>query len=98
VFNDSLNSYGNYTFYSRIKEDFKYFTKPIGRNDIANMSWACPFCHHIQIIDGQLYVVPREKAWNTQTRSRSAKTLFKQVVDTFKPVIGDLELFYYVGE
>lgn len=98
LFNDPMNGDKNRTLFSKIKKDFQPFTQQIDAGDIEMMSLACPHCHHIQIINGQLYVIPRRGTWNIQTRSRSTKLLFKHVVDLFKSSIGDLDLFFSVGK
>ncbi|CAF0737989.1 unnamed protein product, partial [Didymodactylos carnosus] len=98
LFNDSLDDNVNHTLYSRIKHEFSFFQKKIDLNDIANMSWACPGCHYIQIIDSELYIVPRNAVGRFRNRPRSTKTMLQQVVDIFKSSIGDLEMFIQVQD
>jgi hypothetical protein len=95
VFNEYHDGYDNHTLYSRIKTEFARFPRAITHEDIMNIETACPECHHIQIIDGQLFIVKRDTAANFQTRSRSMKSMLKQVTDTFKST-GDLEMFIHV--
>ena len=95
VFNDAFDGSENHKLYSRIERDFKPFTRKITRDDIIRIAVACPECHHLQLIDGELFVVTRETAVNFQTRSRSIKSMLKQVIDTFKS-IGNLEMFIHV--
>ena len=95
VFNEAFDGNESHTLYSRIERDFEPFTRKITHDDIMRIEAACPECHQIQLIDGELFVVKRETAINFQTRSRSVKSMLKQVVDTFKP-IGNLEMFIHV--
>ncbi|CAF1326966.1 unnamed protein product [Didymodactylos carnosus] len=88
VFNGSVNGKA---LYSKISSDFKSFTNKINKNDIELMSKSCPACHHVQIINKQLYLV-QQKSPSYETRSRSSKMLLKEVVDTFEN-IPDLEMF-----
>jgi hypothetical protein len=94
VFNKSYDGDDNHTLYSSIERDFKHFSKNITYNDMVNIEAACPECHHIQIIDGQLYIVERRTSANFQTRSRSMKTMLRHVTDTFT-TIGNLEMFIH---
>ncbi|CAF3985377.1 unnamed protein product, partial [Rotaria magnacalcarata] len=59
LFNDSIDGTESRTLYHRIKMDFQNFTEKITHNDILKMEDACPGCHHIQLIDGQLFIVQR---------------------------------------
>jgi hypothetical protein len=95
VFNEAFDGNENHTLYYRIERDFEPFTRKITLDDIVYIAAACPECHHLQLIDGELFVVERETAVNFQTRSRSIKSLVKQVIDTFKS-IGNLEIFIHV--
>jgi hypothetical protein len=89
---------GTPTLFSRLHVEFQPFQKwKIVFNDIEEMSLMCSNCHHIQIIKNELYIVPRPKAVNYETRTRSIVMLIKQVVDTF-PDIPDLDLFYDVQD
>ncbi|UJR16898.1 hypothetical protein I4U23_003796 [Adineta vaga] len=84
--------------FSRVHIHFQPFkNRKILFSDIENLSNSCISCHHIQIIQNKLYIVPRANAFNYQTRSRSVKLLIKQMVDTF-PNIPDLELFFHVDD
>ena len=96
-FNDVYDGNDNPSLYSRIETEFEHFRHNITYDDIVYMGSACAECHHLQIIEGQLFVVERRTAANFQTRSRSIKTLFKQVVDTFAP-LGDIEIFIHTRE
>ncbi|CAF1450478.1 unnamed protein product [Adineta ricciae] len=97
LFNEPYDSNKGLTLYSRIKMDFKNFQENITHSDIMKMEAACPECHHIQIIDGQLFIVNRRTAVNFQFRSRKMKSLLKQVVDTFQS-IRNLEMFIHVQD
>jgi hypothetical protein len=77
------------------ESNFGPFTRKITHDDIMRIEAACPECHQLQLIDGELFVVQRETAVNFQTRSRSMKSMVKQVIDTFKP-IGNLEMFIHI--
>jgi hypothetical protein len=94
LFNESFDGHENHTLYPRIKTEFKHFSHSITNNDILNIDAACPQCHHIQIIDGELFIVNRPTAFNFQTRSRSIKAMLNQVIETFKPV-RNLEMFIH---
>jgi hypothetical protein len=94
-FNESYGGDENRTLFSRIERDFKHFPGSITHTDIMNIEAACPECHHIQIIDGELFIVQRRTAVNFQTRSRSMKAMLKQVLDTFDS-IGNLEMFIHL--
>ena len=95
VFNEAFYGNENHTLYSRIERDFEPFARKITHDDIMRIEAACPECHQIQLIDGELFVVKRETAVNFQTRSRSIKSMLKEVIDTFKP-IRNLEMFIHV--
>lgn len=95
LFNESVDGSENRTLYHRIKMDFQHFTENFTQTDIKDMDFKCPECHHIQYIDGQLFIVHRTNAFNYQTRSRSVKMMLKQVTDTFKN-IGDFEMFIHL--
>ncbi|CAF4818368.1 unnamed protein product [Rotaria socialis] len=97
LFNDSIDGTEYRTLYHRIKMDFQNFTEKITHYDILKMGDACPGCHHIQLIDGQLFIVQRSTAFNYQTRSRSIKTMLKHVTDTFK-TIGNFEMFIHLQD
>ncbi|CAF1010674.1 unnamed protein product [Adineta steineri] len=84
--------------FSRIHKDLQPFkNRTILLKDIENISNSCLGCHHIQIIQNKLYIVPRPTASNYETRSRSVKLLIKHMMDTFSD-IPDLDLFFHVGD
>lgn len=95
IFNEPYDANDNHSLYSRIESEFKVFPSNITLDDIMEIEAACPMCHHIQLIDGQLFIVERPTAANFQTRSRSMKAMLKQVTDTFQD-IGNLEMFIYL--
>jgi hypothetical protein len=95
LFNESHDGNDNHTLFSRISMEFQLFRQNITHSDIMNIEAACPECHHIQIIDGELFVVERRTAVNFQTRSRTMKAMLKQVTDTFRS-IRDLEMFIHL--
>ncbi|CAF1010659.1 unnamed protein product [Adineta steineri] len=84
--------------FSRIHKDLQPFkNRTILLKDIENISNSCLGCHHIQIIQNKLYIVPRSTVSNYETRSRSVKLLIKHMMDTFSD-IPDLDLFFHVGD
>jgi len=95
VFNESHDGNDNHTLFSRISMEFQLFRQNITHSDIMNIEAACPECHHIQIIDGELFIVERRTAVNFETRSRTMKAMLKQVTDTFRS-IRDLEMFIHL--
>ncbi|CAF1538335.1 unnamed protein product [Adineta ricciae] len=97
LFNEPYDNNENFTLYSRIKMEFKNFPQNITHNDILEMEVACPGCHHIQIIDSQLFIVNRKTSVNFQLRSRNIKSMLKQVIDTFQS-IKNLEMFIHVQD
>lgn len=97
LFNEPIGVGERSMLYDRIKMDFQHFTEKITHADIMSMEAACPECHHIQIIDGELFIVHRSTAANFQTRSRSLKGMLKQLIDTFKH-IGNCEMFIHLRE
>lgn len=82
--------------YTRIMIDFRAF-KNFQVTDFSELLKACPECHHLQVMDGKLHVVSRSTSSDYETRSRSVKTLFKYVIDTFdgKP---NIEFLFHVGD
>jgi len=97
LFNESHDGNDNHTLFSRISREFQLFRQNITHSDIMNIEEACPECHHIQILDGELFIVKRRTAFNFQTRSRTMKAMLKQVTDTFRS-IRDLEMFIHLGK
>jgi hypothetical protein len=95
LFNESHDGNENHTLFSRISREFQLFRQNITHSDIMNIEAACPECHHIQIIDGELFIVERRTAVNFQTRSRTMKAMLKQVTDTFRS-IRNLEMFIHL--
>ena len=93
--NESQDGVDNDTLFSRIPREFNLFRQKITHSDIRNIEAACPECHHIQIIDGELFIVERRTAVNFQTRSRTIKAMLKQVTNTFRS-IQDLEMFIHL--
>ncbi|CAF1093336.1 unnamed protein product, partial [Adineta ricciae] len=84
--------------FARVQLHFQPFSnRKMLFTDIENLSNSCLSCHHIQIIQNKLYIIPRPNAFNYQTRSRSVKLLIKQMMDTF-PNIPDLDLFFHVDD
>ncbi|CAF0866885.1 unnamed protein product [Adineta ricciae] len=84
--------------FARVQLHFQPFSnRKILFSDIENLSNSCLSCHHIQIIQNKLYIIPRPNAFNYQTRSRSVKLLIKQMMDTF-PNTPDLDLFFSVQD
>lgn len=80
--------------FSRLDDEFRPFQNSnISSIDMEYLSVTCPSCHHVQIIDNELYIVPRPKAMNYETRSRSIKMLINRVVDAFDD-IPNVELFF----
>jgi hypothetical protein len=82
--------------YTRITTDFRSF-KTFQLTDFNELLKACPRCHHLQVIDGKLYDVPRSTSTDYQTRSKSVKTLFKYVIDTFND-IPNMEFLIHAGD
>jgi hypothetical protein len=91
---DVCNSFN--PLYTRILTDFRSF-KTFQLTDFNELLKACPQCHHLQVIDGKLYVVPRSTSMDYETRSQSVKTLFKYVIDTFND-IPNMEFLIHVGD
>ena len=82
--------------YTKISTDFRSF-ETFQLTDFNELLKACPQCHHLQVIDGKLYVVARSTSSDYETRSRSVKTLFKYVIDTFDS-IPNMEFLFHVGD
>jgi len=82
--------------YTRIPTVFRSFKK-FQLTDFNELLKACPQCHHLQVIDRKLYVVPRSTSMDYETRSQSVKTMFKYVIDTFND-IPNMEFLIHVGD
>jgi hypothetical protein len=91
---DVCNSFN--PLYTQIPTMIRSF-KRFQMRDFDVLQRACPQCHHLQVIDGKLYDVPRPAPMDYETRSKSVKTLFNYVVNTFDG-IPNMELLIHVGD
>ena len=91
---DVCNSFN--PLYTRLMILFHSF-KMFQLTDFNELLKACPQCHHLQVIDGTLYDVPRSTSVNYETRSKNVKSLFQYVVDTFND-IPNMEFLIHVGD
>jgi len=91
---DVCNSFN--PLYTMITSDFHSFKK-FQLTDFNELLTTCPQCHHMQVINGQLYLVPRSTSTDYETRSQSVKILFRYVIDTFND-IPNMEFLIHVGD
>ncbi|UJR16828.1 hypothetical protein I4U23_003727 [Adineta vaga] len=90
--NDTFN------LFSRVYIDFQPFNqRKISLVDIKQTTIGCSNCHHIQIIQNKLYIIPRPVIADYETRGQSVLMLLKQVTDTFFD-IPNTDLFFDIQD